>query len=177
MKGDKKPRAKPTVYSKALAEKICSRLAAGETLRSVCRDNGMPSETAVRKWSRANKNGFHSQYARARDIGLDAIADETIEIADDGTNDWMERNNPDNPGWVENGESINRSRLRADVRKWYLSKMAPKKYGERLDLNPDPEVPMNTNDTASADALVKLLIDKGASEHEIRAVLNAAKQQ
>ena len=79
-------------------------------------------------------DGLAERYARARDIGVDAMADDMLEIADDGTNDWMDRNDPDNPGYVVNGEHVQRSRLRVESRKWYLAKLAPKKYGDKLEV-------------------------------------------
>ena len=63
----------------------------------------------------------------------DALAEETLEIADDGKNDWMLDNDPDNPGYKLNGEHVQRSRLRVDARKWFASKVAPKKYGEKVE--------------------------------------------
>lgn len=61
----------------------------------------------------------------------EGMADEILEIADDGRNDWMEIQNRDgdNIGWKVNGEAVQRSRLRIDARKWLLSKLLPKKYG------------------------------------------------
>ena len=85
------------------------------------------------KWA-AEKPAFSEQYAKARELLLEHWAEEILEIADDGSNDWMERNAKDNPGWVANGEHIQRSRLRSDNRKWLLSKLAAKKYGEKLEL-------------------------------------------
>jgi hypothetical protein len=51
----------------------------------------MPAEATVRLWAAEDREGFSAQYARARDIGLDALAEEVLEIADDGRNDWIER--------------------------------------------------------------------------------------
>lgn len=102
------------------------------SLREVCRDEAMPAESTVRKWALEDREGFHAQYTRAREIGYLGMADELPEIADDGSNDWMERNDPDNPGWDANGEHLQRSRLRVDTRKWILSKMLPKVYGEKV---------------------------------------------
>lgn len=79
-----------------------------------------------------DRGGFAAQYARAREIGYHAMADELIEIADDGTNDWMERQGDDGAAHVINGEHVQRSRLRLDTRKWLLSKALPKVYGEKL---------------------------------------------
>lgn len=134
---------RPSKYSDELARGICERLSAGESLRAICRDEDMPAESTVRGWVIDNREGFSAQYVRARDLGLDAMADELLDIADDGTNDWMERNSEDNPGWVVNGEHVQRSRLRLDVRKWYLSKLAAKKYGDKLALAGDPDAPLS----------------------------------
>ena len=71
-------------------------------------------------------------FARAREIGYQTMADELLEISDDGRNDWMERNGEDDRGWVANGEHMGRSRLRVDTRKWLLSKALPKLYGEKV---------------------------------------------
>lgn len=126
-------RGRPTKYTKAIASRILLRLSMGESLRSVCRDKDMPDESTVRDWAICDRDGFSPQYAKARDCGLDAMADELLEIADDASNDWMENHNPDNPGWVANQEHIARSRLRLDTRKWLMSKMAPKRYGDRIE--------------------------------------------
>jgi hypothetical protein len=123
----------PIEYSVELTSRICSELAEGKTLREVCRSEGMPSEAAVRQWALDNRDGFGAQYARAREIGYLSMADELLEVADDGTNDWMERKNRDgSTSEVENHEVIGRSRLRVDTRKWLLSKALPKIYGEKI---------------------------------------------
>lgn len=62
---------------------------------------------------------------------MEHYADEILEIADDGQNDWMERESKNGEVFeVENHEVLNRSRLRVDARKWLMSKLAPKKYGD-----------------------------------------------
>jgi hypothetical protein len=83
-------------------------------------------------WLR-EKEVFRQQYAHARDAQADALFEEAFDIADDGSNDWMKREGKDGSlSWVENGESIQRSRLRVDLRKWAAGKLAPKKYGEKV---------------------------------------------
>lgn len=76
---------------------------------------------------------FRDNYAIARGERATAIFEETLEIADDGRNDWMEKLSASGEavGWAQNGEAVNRSRLRVDTRKWFLSRMDPKKYGEK----------------------------------------------
>jgi hypothetical protein len=130
-----KKRGRPTRYTPAIADAICKRLAEGETLRAICRSEGMPDHSTVVIWAANDAHGFYNHYARSRDIGLDVMADELLEIADDGKNDWMESNDPGNPGYRINGEHQQRSRLRVDTRKWYLSKLAPKRYGDKLGLD------------------------------------------
>lgn len=122
---------RPSDYSPELANAICLRLADGESLRSICRSEEMPDKSTVFRWLDVHPV-FCDQYARAREAQADALADEILEIADDARNDWMQRNHEDDPGWVANGEHVQRSRLRIDTRKWIASKLKPKKYGERL---------------------------------------------
>lgn len=96
----------------------------------------MPAKSTVFKWLRTYQS-FADQYARAKEESADALADEMTDIADDGSNDWMERHDKEGKsiGWAENGEAINRSRLRVDTRKWIASKLKPKKYGDRVEHN------------------------------------------
>lgn len=124
---------RPTVYNIDVASQICGRIAQGQSLKEICRDDGMPCTSTVFKWL-AEKPEFSDLYAQAREAQADVLADEIIAISDDGTNDWMERQNEngDSLGWVLNGEHVQRSKLRVDARKWIASKLKPKKYGERV---------------------------------------------
>ncbi len=88
----------------------------------------MPAVSTVFLWM-LKKEGFSEQYAQAKEVGVEVLAEEILDIADNSTNDWMEKNDPDNPGYLANGEMIARTRLRVDTRKWILSKLARKKYG------------------------------------------------
>lgn len=129
-------RGRPSLYTNDIADEICARLADGETLRQICRDEHMPSGPTVRLWVINNINGdFSERYARARELGYLEMADELLEITDDGRNDWMLKHGDDDAGWVANGEHIQRSRLRVDTRKWTLAKVLPKIYGDKIDVN------------------------------------------
>ena len=129
MTQEKNKGGRPEIYTKKLADSICALLAKGESLRAVCRREGMPNRATVTNWLITDKEGFFSQYTRARDIGLDEMADELFDIADDSTRDTFV---DDNGNERTNSEVVARSRLRVDTRKWYLSKLAPKKYGDRI---------------------------------------------
>lgn len=124
-----------TTFTEEIGDAICERIALGESVRSICDDEAMPSMSTVFKWLSDNK-AFSEQYARAREVQADALFDDIIDIADDGRNDWMEKKNADgeNIGWQENGEALRRSQLRIDARKWMAGKLRPKKYGEKLAL-------------------------------------------
>jgi len=130
---------RPSDYTEETAATICTRLIEGESLRSICRDDGMPHISTVYRWLFAHEI-FREQYARAKEDQADTLADEIIEISDDARNDWMERHGDDDAGWVANGDHIQRSKLRVDARKWIASKLKPKKYGESTNLKvSDPD--------------------------------------
>lgn len=122
---------RPSSYTVEIGDAICERIADGESLRAICLGDDMPSKSAVFRWLGTDL-AFRDQYARAKEAQAEAMADDIVDIADDGSNDWMERNAQDNPGWVANGEAIQRSRLRVDARKWVASKLLPKKYGDAV---------------------------------------------
>ena len=116
-----------------LCNEIVGRIASGEPLRQICRDEHMPSFVAVYDWIREDEE-FALRIARAREDGADAIADEILAIADDGSNDWMEKKNENGDiiGWSINGEHVQRSKLRVDARLKLLAKWHPKKYGDKI---------------------------------------------
>jgi hypothetical protein len=130
-------------FAQSVKDAICERIANGEPLRAICREDGMPSWVTVYDWINKDES-FALRFARARDLGADAIAESTLEIADDATNDWMERLDKDDVpvGYQVNGDHIQRSKLRIETRLKLLAKWNPKKYGERLALAGDPSSPL-----------------------------------
>lgn len=100
--------------------------------------------SVVYNWIMDDQDGFAGKYARAREIQAHVLTDELVDIADNGTNDWMERNDPENPGWLANHEHIQRSRLRLDARKWAASKILPNVYGDRTTIAGDASAPLYT---------------------------------
>ena len=100
---------RPSIYSDELANKLCEELSKGRSLKKICLDDGMPCERTVMRWlADGEHNEFCQQYAQARNAALDVMADEVLEIADEGS------------------EDVQRDRLRFDARRWYLSKLAPR---------------------------------------------------
>lgn len=133
---------RPSEYTQDIADAICAELAEGRSLRSVCKDESMPCVKTVFNWFRAYPD-FLQQYEKAKEECADALAEEILDIADDGVNDWMEKRNADGEviGWTINGEHVQRSRLRVDSRKWIASKLKPKKYGDKVAVGGDPDAP------------------------------------
>lgn len=127
---------RPTAYNDDVADRICNGLADARSLRSICCDQDMPSQSTVFRWLGDDRYiAFREQYARAREAQADAIFDEMLDIADDGTNDWMERKREDgSTDEVVNHEHISRSKLRIEARKWMAAKLRPKVYGDKLDV-------------------------------------------
>ena len=105
--------ARPTKYSEDLADQICERIANGESMRSVSRDEAMPAMSTLFKWLREHDQ-FSEQYARAKDESADCMVDDILSIADNDEEDPQSR------------------RVRIDARKWVASKLKPKKYGDRI---------------------------------------------
>lgn len=136
MAEDQKPAGRPSDFTQEIADHICEELSEGRSLRQICReDAGMPSKTTVFRWLADERYRiFRDQYARARESQADALVEECIDIADDGSNDWMERNQGENVGYAVNGEHVQRSRLRCDQRRWWAARIAPKKYAEKTSL-------------------------------------------
>lgn len=114
-----------------IIDEIVDGLSEGITLRDLCRMPGMPAYRTVYAWLAADEE-FATRFARAREIGFDTMAEETLAIADDASNDWMERRRKDGSvDEVVNQENIQRSRLRIDTRLKLLSKWSPNKYGDK----------------------------------------------
>jgi hypothetical protein len=123
---------RPTDYCQETAAILCTKLVEGKSLRSICLDPDMPSISTVFLWLGKHAE-FMKQYDMARDSQADTLADEMLDIADDGSNDWMERSQQRGGGYELNGEHVQRSRLRLDTRKWIASKLKPKRYGEKIE--------------------------------------------
>lgn len=129
---------RPSKFTQEIADEICERLSEGESLRRICMSEHIPERRTVFSWLLNDKyKEFHHQYTRARELQAENFADEMSDIADDGSNDYMETIDGETGailGYKLNGEHINRSRLRIDTRKWIASKLKPKKYGDKIEV-------------------------------------------
>ncbi len=127
------------MFSQEKADAVCVALSEGKSLRAACVDAGASPVTILR-WAKDNA-AFSEQYARAREIGYKLLADEILEISDDSSLDMI----PDKDGNLRpDAERVARSKLRVDSRKWMLSKMLPKIYGDKLEIGSDPDKPLKS---------------------------------
>lgn len=112
-----KKNGRPSKYTQELGTLICTRVANGESLRKICKDEDMPNRATVHDWLLdETKQEFYDQYEKAVNTRTDNMFDELEDIADNTEGD------------------VQRDRLRVDTRKWYLSKVMPKKYGDKIDM-------------------------------------------
>lgn len=115
--------ARPTIYTDELAEKICSRIANGESLHRICADIDMPSRSTVLLWFRSgDRPAFLNQYLDAKDAKADFLADEILEIADGCEG-------------AERSTEIQAAKLRIEARQWYSKVTAPKRYSDKLTVD------------------------------------------
>jgi hypothetical protein len=117
---------RPSVYDPEIAAEILERLEHGESLISICNsDDRYPGESTVRNWAKDDRDGFAAKYAHARQAQALHWAEEIIDIADTGDK-----------------EDTQRARLRVDTRKWVVSKVLPKVYGDKVTVGGDSEAPI-----------------------------------
>ena len=152
-------------YSQEIADIICARLADGESLNAICKDDGFPAESTVRGWALDDIEGFAAKYARAREIGYERLADEILKIADTpekGTKIVSKATGIE----ITEGDMIEHRRLQVDARKWMLAKMLPKKYGERIqqDITATIEMKQEDVDARIAELLAKANEPKPSGE-------------
>lgn len=122
-------------FSQDKADAICARLAEGESLNAICKTEGLPAESTIRSWALDDVEGFAAKYARARELGYSRLAEELLSIADTPKPGQIVTTKADGSEEVKIADMIEHRRLQVDSRKWMLSKMLPKVYGDKLDLN------------------------------------------
>jgi hypothetical protein len=120
---------RPSEYSLERAAEVLDRLASGESLTRICRDDHMPVKTTVYKWLR-ERPPFMDQYQRARVDQADSMFDDIVQISDDD----------DDP---------RRAKVRIDARMWAAARLRPKVYGDTKHVQVDHTVTL-TDDQLDA---------------------------
>ena len=173
-KAKAKPPGRPSIYTAELAAQICEHIAQGKSLRTIAELEEMPAQSTIMAWLDGSRPEFSEQYARAREAQADKLAEEALQIADDGRSDtYLDAEGNEKT----DNEAIQRSRLRVDTRKWLASKMAPKKYGDKVaiggadDLGPMQTVTKDMTDAERAVRLSRAINDNPAALQALAAAL------
>lgn len=125
-------------FDQAKADRICEMIAGGKSLRRACEEmrdqegEDWPAESTVRLWAITDESGFAAQYARARELQAHTLAEEIRDISDTPRLGIKTKTEPDGSVKTEEGDMIEHRRLQVDARKWYLSKVLPKVYGDKV---------------------------------------------
>jgi hypothetical protein len=149
---------RPSAYTDEIALRVCSEIASGKSLRRICDADDMPVISTIMLWLVDGKHQFFSeQYAEARRIQAEALADEIFDIADDGKNDYVETAGGEGAAaYKVNGEAVARSRLRVDTRKWYLSKVLPK-FADKQQIEHSGSIDINKLSDEDLEAKIREL--------------------
>lgn len=102
---------RPRIFTPEVGEVILERLANGESLVAICRDDDMPSVRSVLRWV-GDDADFGTEYARAREAQAEFMDDKITTAADMA------------------GADPQAARVKIDAYKWRAAKLAPKKYGD-----------------------------------------------
>jgi hypothetical protein len=128
------------MYTKAekvkMFDKICDRMMNGESVTRILNDISMSKKTF---WDWLKDKDLANQYTRAKDIYAQTIFDECLAISDTQEEGETIIVKTDGGEEIRKGDMIMHRRLKVDTRKWYLSKVLPKVYGEKLDLTTNGE--------------------------------------
>lgn len=148
-----KPAGRPSTFTQAVADAICLRIGDGEPLRQICRDEAMPAWRTVYGWLQQDQE-FSARFARAREIGFDAIAEDTIEMVDEAP----ERTSTAFGDKVDAGY-VAWQKNRVEQRLKLLAKWSPKRYGDKLAIGgADDLPPVQQNLTIDAAEAYKRLL-------------------
>jgi hypothetical protein len=115
------PAGRPSKFTQALADEICSRLEIGEPLAQICRSDHMPDRATVWRWQQVNEE-FAQRIACAREDGFDAIALRARLTIRGKT----EEEGGESSGDVQRDKAIVETDLKL------LAKWDPKRYGDKL---------------------------------------------
>lgn len=128
----KTPTPKPVRDKEAICKEVLQGMRDGLSAFKACQKAGVPQST-FNLWVDGDSK-LAEDYTRAREDLIERIASEIMELSDsevpetgDGKRDW---------------QAIQQRKLQVDSRKWLLSKLAPKKYGDKLELSGDPDNPV-----------------------------------
>lgn len=162
------PAGRPTDYTPEITDIVCERLAAGESMRSISRDEDMPAMSTLFLWLRTHKE-FSEQYAKAKEESADALVEDMLDIADNQVAQPLiiEGKPVEINGKIietKDGPSVQHAKLRVDTRKWAASKLKPKKYGDRLETHHSGSIGLKDLSDAQLDARLNSILESESED-------------
>lgn len=131
---------RPSDYTEEIAASICEQIAKGESVVKICTAEGMPSPASVYKWL-AERQTFSENYARARERQADFYFEQMVDIATTPfIGETSEYDGNANLTKVTTKDMIEHRRLQIETLKWVSSKLRPKKYGDKLEVDANLKV-------------------------------------
>ena len=129
---------RPSIYRENLGEIILERLANGESMVQICADDAMPGLRTVMRWAKENEQ-FGTEYAHAREAQAEVMDDKILTAANDAHTDPQA------------------ARVKIEAYKWRAAKLAPKRYGDKLDVTSGGEAIREVDDTTRAIRIASVL--------------------
>jgi hypothetical protein len=112
--------SRASIYSPEIVEAVCARIASGEPVAAVCRDKGMPALRTFLRWA-DEREDVAAEYSRALEARSEWALAEHHRIR----------------GTAVDKETATAARVQLNALEWEMSKMAPKRYGDRIDVSVD----------------------------------------
>lgn len=129
---------RPGIYTVELAEIICEQIAtSAKSMKTICEELGMRVATVLTWLSEGHRSynvEFAKMYARAKQLQADYLQEDMLEVADTPLIGRKVKTDAEGAEEITVGDNVDRSRLMVDARKWAAAKLAPKKYGDRVEL-------------------------------------------
>lgn len=132
--------ASRSTFTAAIAEELIDWIASGRTLRAFCRLEGKPAWRTVYDWI-SDYPDFAERMETARTLGFDAIAEETLHIADTPMEGVITTEDPDGVT-TKTEDMLGHRKLQVETRLKLLAKWHPKKYGDKVMHSGDPSAPV-----------------------------------
>jgi len=165
----KKPTGAPSTYNTHIASVICIRIAEGESLNRILKEEGMPAQSTVYEWLLRHPV-FAEKYTRAREEQADTLADQIIAIADESpeTVEVRDKHGEVIDVKIDSGY-VAYQKQRIEARKWTAMKLKPKKYGDKLELAGDPLNPLKMEVQVEADNFLATIMKNAELKRQVSA--------
>ena len=155
---------RPSKYTPELAAEIFERIGRGEPLLQICNDERMPERRTVYDWL-ARDDSLSAQFARAREEGCDAMAEESLAIMDNQPlavfdEAGNKRYDPGSIAWNKN---------RAEHRLKLLACWNPKKYGTKVALGGDPGNPIQVEAQVESNTYLAAIMKNAELKKQVAA--------